>query len=48
MGFLKAYVRKFNAQMNATPKIDKFAKKCIFRWITKVGGRGLVQIPKAS
>ena len=27
---LKAYVRNFNAQMNATPKMDEFAKKCIF------------------
>ena len=29
-GSLKAYVRDFNAQMNATPKMDEFAKKCIF------------------
>ena len=29
-GSLKAYVRNFNAQMNATPKMDEFAKKCIF------------------
>jgi hypothetical protein len=29
-GSRKAYVRNFNAQMNATPKMDKFAKKCIF------------------
>ena len=27
---LKAYVHDFNAQMNATPKMDEFAKKCIF------------------
>ena len=27
---LKTYVRNFNAQMNATPKMDEFAKKCIF------------------
>ena len=30
IGSLKAYVRNFNAQMNATPKMDEFAKKCIF------------------
>ena len=29
-GSLKAYVHDFNAQMNATLKMDKFAKKCIF------------------
>ena len=29
-GSLKAYVRDLNAQMNATPKMDEFAKKCIF------------------
>lgn len=29
-GSLKAYVRDFNAQMNATPKMDEFSKKCIF------------------
>src|ERR1700738_1744885 len=29
-GSLKAYVRDFNAQMNATPKMDEFAKKYIF------------------
>ena len=29
-GSLKAYVRDFNVQMNATPKMDEFAKKCIF------------------
>jgi hypothetical protein len=27
---LKAYVRDFNAQMNVTPKMDEFAKRCIF------------------
>ena len=27
---LKAYVHDFNAQMNATPKMYEFAKKCIF------------------
>ena len=26
----KAYVRKFNAHMNATPKMDEFAEKNIF------------------
>jgi hypothetical protein len=26
----EAYVRNFNAQMNATPKMDEFAKRCIF------------------
>ena len=26
---LKAYVLNFNAQMKSTPKMDKFAKKCI-------------------
>jgi hypothetical protein len=30
MGLVKTYVLDLNAQMNATPKIDKFAKKCIF------------------
>ena len=29
-GSLKAYLCNFNAQINATPKMDKFAKKCIF------------------
>jgi hypothetical protein len=29
-GSFKAYVRDFNAQMNATPKMDEFAKRCIF------------------
>jgi hypothetical protein len=29
-GSLKAYVHNFNAQMNATPKMDEFAKRCIF------------------
>ena len=29
-GSLKAYVRDFNAQMNATPKMDEFSKKSIF------------------
>lgn len=45
---LKAYVRKCpNAQMNATPKIDEFAKKCIFlgdlqKWVVYV----LYKFPK--
>jgi hypothetical protein len=30
MGSLKAYVCDVNAQMNATPKMDEFSKKCIF------------------
>jgi len=29
-GSLKAYVRDFNAQMNATPKMHEFSRKCIF------------------
>ena len=29
-GSFKAYVCDFNAHMNATPKMDEFAKKCIF------------------
>ncbi|MGH3053573.1 MAG: hypothetical protein ACRDL7_01175, partial [Gaiellaceae bacterium] len=29
-GSLKAYVRDFNAQMNATSKMDEFSKRCIF------------------
>jgi hypothetical protein len=40
-GSLKAYVRDFNAQMNATPKMDEFAKRCIFlgglqKWVVDV------------
>jgi hypothetical protein len=30
MGSVKAYVLDWNAQMNVTPKIDKFAKENIF------------------
>jgi hypothetical protein len=30
MGPLKAYVLDLNAPMNATPKMNNFAKKCIF------------------
>ena len=46
--FLKANVRKCaNVQMNATPKMDKFAKKCIFlgglqKWVVNV----LYKFPK--
>ena len=48
-GSFKAYVQNFNAQMNATPNMDKFSRKCIFLGgIVKVGGRRLVQISKAS
>jgi hypothetical protein len=43
MGPLKAYVLHLNAPMNATPKIDNFAKKCIFLGEkAKVGGGHLV------
>jgi hypothetical protein len=46
-GSLKAYVRDFNAQMNATPKMDEFAKRCIFlgglqKWVVDV----LFKFPK--
>jgi len=42
-GPLKAYVLDLNAQMNATPKMDNFAKKCIFLGEkAKVGGGHLV------
>ena len=38
-----------NAQMNDTPKMDKFTKKLIFlNVIAKVGGRCFVQVPKVS
>ena len=30
VGSLKAYVCDFNVKMNATPKMNKFSKKCIF------------------
>ena len=48
-GSLKAYVRDFNTQMNVTPKIDKFAKKCIFlgglqKWVADA----LFKFPKLS
>lgn len=46
---LKAYVRDFNAQMNATPKMDEFPKKCIslgglqiLKWVVDV----LFKFPK--
>jgi hypothetical protein len=39
----KAYMLDLNALMNATPKMDNFAKKCIFLGEkTKVGGGHLV------
>ena len=46
-GSFKAYVRNFNAQMNRTPMMDKFAKKCIFlgglqKWV----GDTLFKFPK--
>jgi hypothetical protein len=48
-GSLKAYVRDFNAQMNATPKMDEFAKRCIFlsglqKWVVDA----LFKFPKLS
>lgn len=30
MGSLKAFVHDFNVQMNATLRMDEFAKECIF------------------
>jgi hypothetical protein len=38
---LKAYVGDFNVQMNATPKMDKFVRKCLFlndlqKWVVDV------------
>jgi hypothetical protein len=30
IGSLKAYVLDFNAERNATSKMDEFSKKCIF------------------
>jgi hypothetical protein len=42
-GPLKAYVLDLNAPMNATPKMDNFANKCIFLdEKAKVGGGYLV------
>ena len=45
----KGFVHDLNAQMNATPKMDKFVKKCIFlaglqKWVVTV----LFKIPKLS
>ena len=46
---LKAYVCNFNAQMNATPKIDEFAKKCIFlSGLQKLVVDALFKFPKLS
>jgi hypothetical protein len=43
MGPLKAYVFNLNAPMNDIPKVDNFAKKCIFlREKAIVGGGHLV------
>ena len=45
---LKAFVRNFNTQNNATPKVNKFLRKCIFlgglqNWVVD-----LVQFEKMS
>ena len=46
-GLHKAYVFDLNAPMNVTPKMDNFAKKCIFLGeVAKVGGGWLVQFSK--
>jgi hypothetical protein len=46
-GPLKAYVVDLNAPMNATPKLDNFAKKCIsLGEKTKVGRGHLVEVLK--
>ena len=43
MGLLKVYVLDLNAPMNATPKMNNFAKKCTFLGEkVKVGGGHLV------
>jgi hypothetical protein len=47
-GFLDAYVHNFNAQMNATPKMDVFARNYIFlggfqKWVVDA----FVQVSKA-
>jgi hypothetical protein len=43
VGLLKAYVLDLNAPMNATPKINNFAKKCIFLGEKeKFGGEHLI------
>jgi hypothetical protein len=49
IGSLKGYVHVFNAQMNVTPKMDKFAKKRIFlgglqSWVVDV----LLKVPKLA
>ena len=46
---LKAYVRDFNAPMNATLKMDKFSAKCIFldglqKWVVDA----LFKFPKLT
>jgi hypothetical protein len=54
-GPLKAYEIDLNAPMNATPKMDNFAKKCIFLGEkAKVGGgetlfkfANLLRLPRA-
>jgi hypothetical protein len=47
MGSLKAHVFDLNAPMNAKPKMENFAKKCIFLGeIAKVGGGHLVEVSK--
>jgi hypothetical protein len=35
-GPFKAYALDLNGQMTATPRIDKFAKKCFFRWNSRI------------
>ena len=45
---IEAYVRNLIAQINATPKMDKISRKCIFLGqVVKVDGGCLVQVPKA-
>jgi hypothetical protein len=46
-GSLKAYEFDLNAPMNATPKRDNFARKCIFLGEKKkvVGGESLFKFP---
>jgi hypothetical protein len=47
MGPLKVYVLNLSAPMNITPKMDNFAKKCIYLGeVAKIGGGCLVQFPK--
>ena len=46
---LNAYVRDFNVQMNATPKMAEFVKKLIIVGrIAKMGDIHLLQVPKTS